>query len=60
MKERQEKIWNVLVLTDSETVLQTLTGYHGMQLLDEGFAEYLVNEGIMEPEEEEEEEGEEG
>jgi hypothetical protein len=38
-----------------EKVLQYLTGWRGLQLLDEGFYQYLVDEGIL-PEEEEEEE----
>ena len=31
-----------------EQVLQLLTDYHGMQLLDYGFMEFLNDEGIIE------------
>jgi hypothetical protein len=48
MTERQEEIWDILVSLDSETLLNAITDYHGMKILDEGFAEFLVDEGIME------------
>lgn len=46
MDELQQQIWDVLVNQDGETVARVFTGYHGMQLLTEKFAEYLVEEGI--------------
>ena len=46
MNELQEQIWDVLVNQDGETVARAFTGYHGMQLLTQEFAEYLVEEGI--------------
>lgn len=46
MDELQQQIWDVLVNQDGETVARVFTGYHGMQLLTEEFAEYLVEEGI--------------
>jgi hypothetical protein len=59
MTEQQEKMWDVLISMDSDTMLRVLTDYYGLQLLDEGFAEHLVDEGFMEPEEEEDEDVEE-
>jgi hypothetical protein len=59
MTRLQEQVWDVLVSLDGETLLQAFTSYHGMQILDGGLAEYLVDEGLMEPgdEDEEDEEG---
>jgi hypothetical protein len=54
-QERQDRIWDVLVSLDSETLLRAVTNYYGMQLLDEGFEEFLADEGLMEPSEDEEE-----
>jgi hypothetical protein len=51
MLDLRAKIWDALTDLDSETLLNVLTGYHGTRLLDEGFAEYLVGEGIMESDE---------
>lgn len=48
MDDLQNKIWDVLSELDTETVLQLFTNYHGTQLLDEGFAEFLSDEGYME------------
>jgi hypothetical protein len=58
MKEQQDKVWDVLVSLDSVSLLEVLTNYHGMQLLDEGFAEHLIDEGFLEPDEEEPDEEE--
>jgi hypothetical protein len=58
MNEQQERIWDALASLDSKTVLRTLTDYHGLQLFDEGFAEFLVDEGIMEVLDEDEEDEE--
>jgi hypothetical protein len=54
MTEQQEKAWDVLVSLGSETMLQVLTDYHGLQLLDEGFLKHLADEGYIEEESEEE------
>lgn len=55
MGEKQGRMWDVLYDLDGETVARLLTGWHGLQLLDDGFYEYLVDEGyIEEPEEPEE------
>jgi hypothetical protein len=48
MTERQDQIWDTLVSLDSETLLRAVTDYHGMQILDAGFAEFLIDEGLME------------
>ena len=57
--ERIDVIWEALAGLSGEQVLRYLTGWHGRQLLDDGFYGYLVDEGVLpEEEEEEEEEGE--
>jgi hypothetical protein len=43
----QEQVWDALVSLDSATLLQAITDYHGMQLLDDGFMEFLVDENLM-------------
>jgi hypothetical protein len=53
--ERQERIWDTLVSLDSKTLLRAVTDYHGMQILDDRFAEFLVDEGLIEGEPEEDE-----
>jgi hypothetical protein len=60
MTEQQEQMWDVLVALDGETLLQAITDYHGLQILDDGFAEFLVDDGLMEQPDEEEEEPEDG
>ena len=52
--ERQEVIWEALSELSGEQVLRYLTGWHGRQLLDEGFYRYLQDEGILQEEEGEE------
>lgn len=60
MNEKQEMMWDILVELDGETVAQLLTDWHGLQLLDDGFYEHLIEEGyIDEPEEDDEDEDEE-
>jgi hypothetical protein len=63
MTNLQDQVWDALINLDSETLLQVITDYHGMQLFDEDFAEFLVDEGFLDPEvigrdEDEEDEGE--
>ncbi len=54
MNETQEEMWDRLCELDGETVARLLTDYHGLQLLDDGFYEFLIDEGYLdEPEEEE-------
>ncbi len=50
-------MWDLLCDLEAETVLNLLTDWHGLQLLDDGFYDHLINEGyIDEPEPEIEEE----
>ena len=59
MTEKQEMMWDILVELDGETVAQLFTDYHGLQLLDDGFYEHLVEEGYIDEEPEEDEDDEE-
>lgn len=52
MNERQEEMWDKLCELDGETVARLFTDYHGNQLLDDGFREFLQEEGYLEPDEE--------
>ena len=47
MDETQMEIWNKLCELDGEEVARLFTNYYGNQLLDEGFKEFLEDEGIM-------------
>lgn len=51
MSELQRMIWAVLSSgkMSGEEVAHCLTDYHGNQLLDEGFAQHLVDEGFCDP-----------
>lgn len=56
MDERQQRMWNLLIGMEAEVAVRLLLDWHGLQLLDDGFFEYLAEEGyIEEPDEEEEE-----
>lgn len=46
MNEMQRKVLAVLANMSGEAVANTFTDYHGLQLIDEGFARHLVEEGI--------------
>jgi hypothetical protein len=59
MTEQQDQVWDTLVSLDSLTLLRVITGYHGMQILDDGFAGFLVDEGLMELFDDEDDEDEE-
>ena len=59
MNEKQEMMWDILVELDGETVAQLLTDWHGLQLLDNGFYEHLIEEGYIDEEPEEDEDDEE-
>ena len=48
MDEMQKRMWSVLVGKDAETAVGLILDYHGAQLLDEGFAEFLVDEDACE------------
>jgi len=45
MTENQKAIWEVLCTLDGETVACLFTDWHGMQLLDDDFYEFLEDEG---------------
>lgn len=53
MTEKQSKMWDLLCEQNAETVLNLLTDWHGLQLLDDGFYGHLVEEGYIEDPEEE-------
>ena len=48
MNERQTEMWDLLCDLEAETVLNLLTDYHGLQLLDDGFYDHLIGEGYIE------------
>ncbi len=52
MNEKQMQMWDTLCKLDGETVSQLFTDYHGTQLLDAGFREFLQDEGYLEPDDE--------
>ncbi|MDD4391054.1 MAG: hypothetical protein PHW03_09735 [Eubacteriales bacterium] len=54
---RSDIICRALSELSGEQVLNYLTEWHGTQLLDEGFYQYLVGEGVIEDEDEDEDEG---
>jgi hypothetical protein len=56
LKDRQEEMWEALSELSGEQVLRYLTCWYGMELLDEEFYKFLVDEGVIPEEEEEEEE----
>ena len=45
MNELQQKMWDILCGMSGEDVARAFTNWHGNQLLSEGFAEFLVDEG---------------
>jgi hypothetical protein len=47
MTDLQNQIWDTLVSLDSEALLSIFVDYRGGQILDEGFAEFLIDEGII-------------
>jgi hypothetical protein len=51
----QDEIWDAMAEMSGEEVLQHFTNYHGTQLLDDGFKEYLIDEGVLLEELEEDE-----
>jgi hypothetical protein len=62
-EKQLDRMWDILIDLDSETLLRAITNYHGMRVLDEDFAEFLVGEGLLDSEvvgrEDEEEDDEE-
>ena len=47
MTQLQRRIFAVLTRLGGEEVARLLTDYHGGQLLNEGFGEFLVDEGAV-------------
>lgn len=45
--EKQMKIWDVLCELSGEQVANLLTDWHGMCLLDEGFYNFMIEEGFL-------------
>ena len=52
---KQMEVYNALAGLDGEKVISLLTDYHGMQLIDEDFKRFLVDEGVMDEDEDEDE-----
>lgn len=57
-EEQQVRIYDILCDLPSEKVLRLMLDYHGWQLIDDGFREHLIDEGVLEDEDEEDEEDE--
>ena len=51
---RIDTIESALCELAGDQVYRLFTGWHGLQLLDDGFYKYLVDEGILEEEGEDE------
>lgn len=47
LDKHQKEIWSALCDLGGEEVLNLITDYHGTHLLDEGFKEFLEDEGVM-------------
>lgn len=47
MSETQTEIYNKLCELSGEEVINLITDYHGLQLLDKGFKEHLEDEGVL-------------
>jgi hypothetical protein len=58
LEKKREAAKKALIDRESEIIFQLFTDYHGMQLMSEGFIDFLVDEGVLEPFEEEQEEDE--
>lgn len=52
MDEKQKKMYDCLCGMSGEDVINTITDYHGLQILDSGFFDHLVEEGYLEADEE--------
>ena len=46
MTQLQSRIYAILTRLSGEKVAQLMLDYHGNQLLDEGFGDFLVDEGV--------------
>ena len=47
MSDTQMEIWDALSCLSGEEVERLLTDWHGLQLFDRGFYEFLVQEGVL-------------
>ena len=47
LDKHQREIWDALCELSGEEVLNLLTDYHGLQLLDYGFKEFLEDEEVL-------------
>ena len=47
MSSEQVKMYNALLELDTETAVNALLDWHGMQLIDAGFLSHLINEGLL-------------
>lgn len=50
MTQIQRRVFAILSRLGGEEVARLLTDYHGTQLLDGGFGDFLVEEGVAERE----------
>lgn len=48
--DSQKIVYNALLEMTAEEVVRVFIDYHGAQLLDDGFADFLIDEGYMEEE----------
>ncbi len=55
MNEKQTKMYNALTNLGTTEAVDIILSYHGLQLLDDEFYEYLQEEGILDEDEEEKE-----
>jgi len=58
MDNTQRYIWDILCSLSGEEVAKLFTGYHGLQLINVGFYNYLVEEGYIEEQDEDESDNE--
>ena len=47
LDKNQKEIWEALNQLSGEQVLNLITDWHGLQLLDEDFKGFLEDEGVM-------------
>ena len=47
MTDKQQELWDLLCSMNTEIALGFLTEWHGLQLLDYGFYEFMVDEGYI-------------
>ena len=47
LDKHQKRIYNRLCELSGEEVINLITDYHGLQLLDKGFEEFLEDEEVL-------------